>query len=251
MQPTLSILVPTYRRVEKLQRALDSVSGAVSASHEVIVVDDCPEGSGFDAAKQFGCRYVHKAGVNRGQSFSRNIALELARGRWIAFLDDDDFFLAGGLDSLLAKAANAGKAVVFGDYQAFNSTARTEVSLAQVDWDTLLVCNQIPVGSFVIARDTVQRNFDTRMRSHEDWDFLLSNIVTGGMAHVAASVVAIDKTENQTTSTEARRRKLFWLDFLSIYARFPASHLAQAREAMLASLGVQLPPGLLQIDDVI
>jgi hypothetical protein len=107
------------------------------------------------------------------------------------------------------------------------------------------------MGAFVIARDSVQRNFDTRMRSHEDWDFLLSNIANGGMAHVAASVVAIDKTENQTTSTEARRRKLFWLDFLSIYARFPASHLAQAREAMLVSLGVQLPPGLLQIDDLI
>ncbi len=251
MQPMLSILVPTYRRVEKLQRALDSVSGAVSASHEVIVIDDCPDASGSPVAKQFGARYVHKGGVDRGQSFSRNIGLKMAGGEWIVFLDDDDFFLPDGLDRLLQGAASSAADMVFGDYQAFNSSARTEVSLAQVSWDVLLVCNQIPMGAFLIARHAVKRNFDTRMRSHEDWDFLLSNIATAGMAHVPGGVVAIDKTENQTTSTEARRRKLFWLDFLSIYARFPASHLAQAREAMLASLGVQLPPGLLQIDDVI
>lgn len=251
MQPVLSILVPTYRRADKLRRALDSVAGAVSASHEVIVVDDCPEGSGNSVARQYGARYVHKAGVDRGQSFSRNMGLEIALGQWVAFLDDDDFFLPGGLDRLLQSAIGGSAAVVFGDYQAFNNSARTEVSLAQVSWDVLLVCNQIPMGAFVIARHAVKRNFDTRMRSHEDWDFLLSNIAMGGMAHVPVDVVAIDKTENQTTSTEARRRKLFWLDFLSIYARFPASHLAQAREAMLASLGVQLPPGLLHIDDVI
>jgi glycosyltransferase involved in cell wall biosynthesis len=251
MQPALSIVVPTYRRADKLQRALESVAGAASSSHEVIVIDDCPDASGSAVAKQFGARYVHKAGVDRGQSFSRNIGLEMAQGQWVAFLDDDDFFLPGSLDRLLLGAAGSAAAVVFGDYQAFNSSARTEVSLAPVSWDVLLVCNQIPMGAFVIARHAVKRNFDTRMRSHEDWDFLLSNIAIGGMAHVPGSVVAIDKTENQTTSTEARRRKLFWLDFLSIYARFPASHLAQAREAMLASLGVQLPPGLLQIDDVI
>lgn len=251
MQPALSIVVPTYRRAEKLQRALESVAGAASVSHEVIVIDDCPDASGSAVAKQFDALYVHKAGVDRGQSFSRNIGLEMASGEWVAFLDDDDFFLPGGLDRLLQGAADGSSAVVFGDYQAFNSSARTEVSLAQVSWDVLLVCNQIPMGAFVIARHAVKRSFDTRMRSHEDWDFLLSNIAMGGMAHVPVDVVAIDKTENQTTSTEARRRKLFWLDFLSIYARFPASHLAQAREAMLASLGVQLPPGLLHIDDVI
>lgn len=251
MQLALSIVVPTYRRADKLQRALESVAGAASVSHEVIVIDDCPDASGSAVAKQFGARYVHKAGVDRGQSFSRNIGLEMALGQWVAFLDDDDFFLPGGLDQLLRGAAGSNAAVMFGDYQAFNSSARTEVSLAQVNWDVLLVCNQIPMGAFVISRHAVKRNFDTRMRSHEDWDFLLSNIATGGMAHVPVYVVAIDKTENQTTSTEARRRNLFWLDFLSIYARFPASHLARAREAMLASLGVQLPPGLLQIDDVI
>ena len=128
---------------------------------------------------------------------------------------------------------------------------RTDVSLQAVTLDNLLVCNRIPMGAFIINKSFIVGNFDTRMRSHEDWGFLLSNGFAGSVAHVSTQVVAIDKTENLTTSTEARRRKYFWLDFLSIYARFPASHLADARQAMLASLGLQLPDGLLRMDDEI
>lgn len=251
MQPLLSIVIPTYRRPEKLRRALESIGSAVNVNFEIVVIDDCPDGSGSPVAQHHGARYVHKAGVDRGQSFSRNIGLLLARGQWIVFLDDDDFFLPGGLNNLIEVAVRSGAAVVFGDYQAFNSSTRSEISLAHVNLDVLLVCNQIPMGAFLIARNSVVRSFDTRMRSHEDWDFLLSSASVGGMSYVPCGVVVIDKTENHTNSTEARRRKLFWLDFLSVYARFPAAHLAPARESMLASLGVQIPAGLLHVDDVI
>jgi glycosyltransferase involved in cell wall biosynthesis len=251
MRPNISIVVPTYRRPETLRRALESISSAVSTSYEVIVVDDCPEATGAAVAKHFNARYVHKAGIDRGLSVSRNIGIELSRGHMLAFLDDDDFFLPGGVDRLLGGVSVGGAGVVFGDYQTFNSIRREEVSLGTVTLNVLLVCNQIPVGAYAIARHAIVRNFDTRMRSHEDWDFLLSSISEYGMAHVAGSVVAIVKTENQTTSMQARRRKLFWLDFFSIYAKFPARHLSKAREAMLASLGVQLPDGLLQNDDQI
>jgi GalNAc5-diNAcBac-PP-undecaprenol beta-1,3-glucosyltransferase len=249
MTPDLTLVVPTYRRPAKLERALQSIPGAVSAAHEVLVVDDCPDGSGFEVARRHGARYVHKAGIERGLSASRNVGLTLARGRYLAFLDDDDFFLPQGLDRLLS-AATQGHALVFGDYAAFNTESRSDVSLAGVSVDVLLVCNQIPVGAYLISRSAVSRPFDVRLRSHEDWDFLLSHVaVADAMTHVPGSVVMIDKTENQSSSMQARRRKHFWLDFLSIYARFPASHLSAERAQMLQSLGLQIPPGMLQFDD--
>jgi hypothetical protein len=50
---------------------------------------------------------------------------------------------------------------------------------------------------------------------------------------------------------QARRRRLFWLDFLSIYARFPAAHLSAPRAAMMQSLGLQLPEDMLRFADEI
>lgn len=253
--PVVSVIVPTYRRPEKLERALASIPEAMSQSgehnHQTIVVDDCPEGSAFAVARRFNAQYVHKAGRDRGLSSSRNIGMSLARGQYLCFLDDDDFFLPQGLQRLLVAAQIDGVAVVFGDYQAFNTEMKADVPLAGVTIDNLLVCNQIPVGSYVLNRGMVCRNFDVNMRSHEDWDFLLSHVTQGGFRYTSGAVVVIDKTENYTTSNQARRRRLFWLDFLSVYSRFPARHLSSQRTQMLASLGIQIPENLLQFDDEI
>ena len=68
---------------------------------------------------------------------------------------------------------------------------------------------------------------------------------------MAFDVVSIDKTANATTSMPARRRRLFWLDFLSIYARFPAAHLSAPRAAVMQSVGLQLPEDMLRFADEI
>lgn len=250
MAPEISIIVPTYKRSEKLDRALASVAPAVSARYEIIVVDDCPQGSGFAVANKYGARYVCKAGTDRGLSASRNIGLDLARGVWVVFLDDDDFFAPDGIDRLLSGANNE-RTIVFGDYTAFSNDARVDIDLSFVNLDALLVFNRIPVGAYIIRRGCITQRFDTRMRSHEDWDFLLTHTQSLALMHLPGITVFIDKTEVQSTSMLARRRKLAWLDHLSIWARFPASHLSKERSQLLMSLGIQLPEDLLQFEDEI
>ncbi len=246
--PVLSIIVPTYQRPQTLERALASVGPACSASHEVIVVDDCPDGSAFAVARPFGCRYLHKAGIDRGLSASRNLGIELARGRYLAFLDDDDFFLPNGLDRLLA-AADEG-CLVFADHMSFTVEHQQLHDLAPLTADHLRVCNHIPVGAYLVPRSAIVQRFDTRLRSHEDWDFLLALLNRVVLRHVPGPpVVAIDKTRNQSDSMQARRRELFWLDFLAIYAHYPAPHLADLRAGMLQSLGVQISPQMLCAED--
>jgi glycosyltransferase involved in cell wall biosynthesis len=248
MNPEISIVVPTYKRPEKLQRALASIGAAVSCSHETIVVDDCLEGSGFAVANLHGARYVCKAGADRGPSASRNVGIGLARGQWIAFLDDDDYFAPQGLDGLLAKA-RLERGIVFGDYTAFNTETKADIDLSPVDMDAMLVFNRIPVGVYVMERGVITQRFDTRLRSHEDWDFLLTHTANNPLRHVPGIVALIDKSEVLSPATLARRRKLSWMDHLSIWARFPANHLNVERSNLLLSLGIQIPPELLQFDD--
>ena len=141
--PAISVVVPTYQRPQLLERALKSIGEATTATHEIIVIDDSPDGSGFEAARRCGAKYVFKAGKQRGSSASRNIGLKLATGEFLAFLDDDDFFNPGGLDALLQAARNgagAGDRIVFGDHSNFTSELRTRVMLAGLTLDHLLVC---------------------------------------------------------------------------------------------------------------
>lgn len=250
--PAISVVVPTYQRPQLLERALRSIGEATTATHEIIVIDDSPDGSGFEAARRCGAKYVFKAGKQRGLSASRNIGLKLATGEFLAFLDDDDFFNPGGLDALLQAARNGagdGERIVFGDHSNFTSELRTRVPLAGLTMDHLLVVNHIVMGSFLLRRTSLDGGFDIRMRSHEDWEFILRHAQSQSLHHVPVDIVCVDKTANDTTSMQARRRSMFWLDFLSVYSRYPASHLAEFRVQQLATLGLGIPKDMLEFED--
>ncbi|MBL3619114.1 MAG: glycosyltransferase family 2 protein [gamma proteobacterium endosymbiont of Lamellibrachia anaximandri] len=89
----ISVIIPTYNRVDTLPRALDSVLSQHLAPDEVIVVDD---GSTDETAELISrrypqCRYLHQP--NQGVSSARNLGIREAQGEWIALLDSDDAWL--------------------------------------------------------------------------------------------------------------------------------------------------------------
>jgi GalNAc5-diNAcBac-PP-undecaprenol beta-1,3-glucosyltransferase len=251
--PALSVIVPTYRRPEALARALASARAACSEAMELIVIDDSPDGEGFAPAQAHRARYLNKGGQSRGLSASRNLGLQLASAPVLGFLDDDDHFALDGLQALLSAARREG-GIVFGDHGAYNHQARQVMDRSGITLQDLLVCNRLPVGSYLMPRAAVVQPFDERLRSHEDWDFLLAHATRSGLTHVPGVVAWIDKTHNQGQTTEqasmqARRRSLFWLDFMCIYARYPALELSEPRSAMLRSLGMDVPASLLAFED--
>lgn len=98
--PIVSVVIPVYEDREVLPRALESVRSQTLTDIEIIVVED---GSTDDAADYVGglddnrVRYrTHDA--NRGASAARNTGLELANGRYVAFLDADDEWLPEKLE---------------------------------------------------------------------------------------------------------------------------------------------------------
>jgi glycosyltransferase involved in cell wall biosynthesis len=89
----------------------------VSEPVEVVVVDNCPDKSAEDVVKsRFGgefsrVRYIHEP--KTGVSFARNSALQNARGKFVIFLDDDQFPEEGWLAAFI-KIAKSGAKAAFG-----------------------------------------------------------------------------------------------------------------------------------------
>jgi len=120
-QPLVSVIVPTYNRAELIvQRTLPSVQRQDHANWELLIVGDCMEASQaaiLHAAAQDDPRIRFHNLRRRGKYPSSkgpmwyvagikpvNFGLRVARGAWIAHLDDDDEFLPDHLSSLLRTA---------------------------------------------------------------------------------------------------------------------------------------------------
>jgi len=90
--PLVSVIITTYNREKYLQTAIESVVTQTYSPIEIVVVDD---GSTVNYAesicsKYANCNYSYKS--NGGLSSARNFGISVARGDYIAFLDDDDFW---------------------------------------------------------------------------------------------------------------------------------------------------------------
>ncbi|AOZ91955.1 glycosyltransferase [Paenibacillus crassostreae] len=95
--PLFSVIIPTYNREKFIGRAIKSVLKQTCTDYELIVVDDGSTDRTSKIVKSFGeqVRYVYQK--NRGPSEGRNKGITLATGKYIAFLDSDDFYLPNKL----------------------------------------------------------------------------------------------------------------------------------------------------------
>jgi glycosyltransferase involved in cell wall biosynthesis len=92
-----SIITPTYKRSEKLERAVASLCAQTYSDWELIIVNDSPKD---DTYRHFSSTindpriHYYENDTNRGVNYSRNRGLDKvsADSKWIIFLDDDDYF---------------------------------------------------------------------------------------------------------------------------------------------------------------
>ncbi|MFD1610320.1 glycosyltransferase family 2 protein [Sphingomonas tabacisoli] len=110
----LTIAIPTFRRAEMLAECLDTVLPQLREGVEVLVVDNDPDGSArslCDSRSDADLRYVHEP--SPGVVQARNRAVADSRGRYLAFIDDDELAQPAWVDALL-RHAERGIAASFG-----------------------------------------------------------------------------------------------------------------------------------------
>lgn len=98
-KPLVSIIVPTYNRSNLLSKTLDSLFSQTFSNFEIIVVDDgSPGNENKILCNQYPkIRYI-KIENSGGPSKPRNVGIKMAKGEYLAFVDDDDLWLPNKLE---------------------------------------------------------------------------------------------------------------------------------------------------------
>ena len=90
----VSVIIPTYNRAKKACRAVSSVLDQTFKDFEIIVIDDASTDDTIEKLKEFDNRIqVIRHSDNRGVSSARNSGINKAKGKYIALLDSDDYWL--------------------------------------------------------------------------------------------------------------------------------------------------------------
>jgi len=104
----VSVIIPVYNAAGTLSKCLDSVCGQkLTQDFEVICVNDGSTDGSADILSKYEKRYPELVVIeeeNRGGAGARNCGLQKAGGRYLFFLDADDFLPQGVLQKLLDDA---------------------------------------------------------------------------------------------------------------------------------------------------
>lgn len=106
-QPLLSIIIPVYNAQKYLQECFESILKQSFCDYEVVIVNDGSVDGSEEICKAFAGRdkrFRLFTTENRGVSHARNYGMEKAVGRWVMFLDSDDYLLEESLDCMMALA---------------------------------------------------------------------------------------------------------------------------------------------------
>lgn len=96
MESLVSIITPAYNAENYISQTIESVINQKYTMWEMIIIDDCSKDRTYEIAKEYSEKdsrvKVYKNEKNSGVSYTRNRAIDLAKGKYISFLDSDDLW---------------------------------------------------------------------------------------------------------------------------------------------------------------
>ncbi|MEZ5306515.1 MAG: glycosyltransferase family A protein [Pyrinomonadaceae bacterium] len=189
--PKVSVIVPAYKVAGLISDTLDSIFSQTGVEIEVILVNDgSPDTEDLEKAiSGFSDRLVYLEQENMGAPGARNLALSFARGEFIAFLDGDDIWNPGYLESQLKKLTEDGLDLVYsnaefiGDHYLSGATYMDQApSNGSVNVESLIAgtCNAITSG-LVLRYKVLEKVglFDHDATPAEDFDLWLRIALAG------------------------------------------------------------------------
>jgi len=179
--PKVSVVIPTRNRADMLYRAIRSVLEQSYGDFEVIVVSDASEDNTEEVVMSFDDSRIHyiRHEEAKGASAARNTAMRVAKGEYIAFLDDDDEWMPNKLEVQVPVIENSDAEVglVYGWMEYFEGEKSVGVRSPKLRGDVFVeMLDKQAIGgcpTIIIKREAVDRigYFDESLPRGNDGDY--------------------------------------------------------------------------------
>ncbi len=175
--PVISVIMPAYQAGCYIGQAVTSVlKQTCSESWELLIIDDCSTDDTAQIASGFTTdpriRYIRQT-HNQGAAAARNRGIHMARGKYVAFLDADDWWDPDKLRQQMRCIARTGAVLCCTGRELMQpdgtSTGRVIAVPKQITYQMLMRTNVIPCGSVVLRTDLAREFGFVHDEYHEDY----------------------------------------------------------------------------------
>jgi glycosyltransferase involved in cell wall biosynthesis len=231
-QPLVSVILPAHNGEQFIRQAVDSVLRQTYGRVELIVINDGSTDRTATLLQPYfhAMRYVEQH--NCGVAMARNRGVAMAQGEWIAFLDQDDWFVVDKLAVQIAAMATDGTVGMIhsgwhigdeqGHIQATIAPWQTMPTLELADW---VQWKPVFLGAMLFRRDWLMRSggFNPRWQQTSDVDLVLRLARLGCRARWVQQATVCYRQHTANVSRQALQQAIELQQVLDVF--FESCHL--------------------------
>ena len=173
----VSIITPVYNSSKYIGKMLDSVCSQIYQNWELIIVDDCSTDDTVSVIEKYQQKDIRiklcKLAVNQGPANARNLAIKKAEGRYVAFLDSDDYWTSDKLSKQIEFMQKNSYAVSWHDYWYIKTNENNRLIHVKtpdsLNYEGLLKGNSTGSSLTICIDRNVVDNIYMPNQKHEDY----------------------------------------------------------------------------------
>lgn len=219
MQQLVSIIIPVYNAEKYIGKTLESVLNQTYSNFEVIIIDDCGTDNSMNVVRKYADERFKIIVNNRnsGIAYSRNLAIGISKGKYIAILDNDDIAMPIRLEKQVDFLEQHQDIDVVGGQSIWidenEDMIRDAIPLPEnPDYikTSFLFENMYNNSETMIRKSLVDTNnitYQEGMQGMEDFRFWIDCSKVGRFSNIDDVVLKRRMTDENTTSQILREKK--------------------------------------------
>ena len=218
MKPLVSVVIPMYNAQQFIKETLLSVINQTYTNIEIIVVDDMSKDKSATIVKDLSnkddrIKYIYLK-ENKGVANARNIGIEAAQGRYIAFIDSDDLWKENKLERQIEFMLENKYEFTYTEYEFISENGESLNKIIpvekQVNYKKLLSGICIGCSPVLIDRNYIQKIYMENVK-HEDYVTWLSILKSGYNAYgLNENLGYYRKLKNSLSGNKVQAAKWTW-----------------------------------------
>ncbi len=216
----ISIIVPVYNVDNYLRDCLDSILGQTYTNIEIICINDGSTDNSLEILNEYkdkDSRITVISQMNGGLSAARNAGLEVAKGKWVTFVDSDDCIHNKFIERTVFVAKNTGSSLVIARYKTFSDI--NDLGINELKYDQQIESKSIIGNGLDIFKLSYTQNDGVTLNTA--WGKLYSRSLFSDLRFPCGKIHEDEFTTYKTFITSSR--VTFLDDTLYFYRTRPGS----------------------------